>query len=146
MTNFERYAESQHELERLLSAATDAALRAKGCSMKLDFPPDGDWEAWLKSDETELSRPPVEPPEFLTPEQHNAKAVTDKLIGIRDAIGRRRRRVNRPYLPVTAFSIRVSTDTTCAGKRRDGGGKQEREDILQCKRHVSNGRTWYGTP
>lgn len=88
MTNFERYAESQHELERLLSAATDAALRAKGCSMKLDFPPDGDWEAWLKSDETELSRPPVEPPEFLTPEQHNAKAVTDKLIEIRDAIGR----------------------------------------------------------
>lgn len=88
MTNFECYAESPYELERLLSAATDAALRAKGCSMKLDFPPDGDWEAWLKLDETGLPRPSAKSPEFLTPEQHNAKAVTDKLTEIKDAIGR----------------------------------------------------------
>lgn len=41
-----------------------------------------------RASETGLPQPHAEPPEFLTPEQHNAKAVTDKLTEIKDAIGR----------------------------------------------------------
>lgn len=87
MTNFERYAESPYEMERLLSAATDAALRAKGCSVKLDFPPDGDWYEWLQAEEQDLPlAPPFPEPQRETAERYNAKMVTDKLAEIRDAI------------------------------------------------------------
>lgn len=87
MTNFERYAESLYELERLLSAATDAALRAKGCSVKLDFPPDGDWYEWLRAEEQDLPlAPPFPEPQSETAERYNANAVMDKLEEIKSSI------------------------------------------------------------
>lgn len=94
MTNFERYAENPEELTCLLSAATDAALRAKGCSMKLDFPPDGDWLEWLMSEESELPLSPLfEEPQGETAEQYNARIVIDKLTEIRELT----ERVNTPF-------------------------------------------------
>lgn len=96
MTNFEYYGQSADELTRLLSAATDAALRAKGCSMKLMFPPDGDWYEWLSSEyDGELPVEPLFPetPQNETAEQYNAGIVRDKLEEILSLVSR----INTPF-------------------------------------------------
>lgn len=90
MTNFDYYARNPDELTRLLSAATDEALRAKGCSMRLTFPPDGDWYEWLMSDQTDLPLAPFfpEPLQSETAEQYNKRIVTDKLNEIMELVSR----------------------------------------------------------
>lgn len=96
MTNFEYYGQSADELTRLLSAATDDALRAKGCSMKLMFPPDGDWYDWLSSEyDGELPVEPLFPeaPQSETAERYNARMVTGKLEEILSLVSR----VNTPF-------------------------------------------------
>lgn len=84
MTNFEIYADNPWDMEQLLNAATNAGLRARGCSMKLDFPPDGDWAGWLESEESDLPQPP--PLQSETAEQYNVRVITDKLAEIKDAL------------------------------------------------------------
>lgn len=101
MTNFEHYRQNEDELTRLLSAATDDALRAKGCSMKLTFPPDGDWYEWLLSEyDGELPVEPLFPetPQNETVEQYNARMVTDKLEEILSLVSR----VNTPFAQAVA--------------------------------------------
>ena len=96
MTNFEYYGQDESELTRLLSAATDDALHAKGCPMKLMFPPDGDWYEWLLSEYNgELPVEPLFPesPQSETAEQYNARVVTDKLEEILSFVSR----VNTPF-------------------------------------------------
>lgn len=95
MTNFDYYAKNPDELTRLLSAATDDALRAKGCSVKLTFPPDGDWYEWLMSEQEELPLVPLFPelPQNETVEQYNARIVVDKLKEIWELT----ERVNTPF-------------------------------------------------
>lgn len=95
MTNFDYYAKNPGKLTRLLSAATDDALRAKGCSVKLTFPPDGDWYEWLMSEQDELPLAPLfpEPPQSETAEQYNKRLVVGKLEEIRGLT----ERVNTPF-------------------------------------------------
>lgn len=93
MTNFEYYAQSADELTRLLSAATDDALRAKGCSVKLSFPPDdgGNWGDWLEAEyDGEFPAPPLfpDPPKSETANEYNIRIVTDALEAILDGIAR----------------------------------------------------------
>lgn len=119
MTNFERYAESPYELERLLSAATDAALRAKGCSVKLDFPPDGDWYKWLQAEEQGLPLAPLfpEPPQNETAEQYNARIAIEKLVEIRELS----ERVNTPFGQAVRDFINEAIDGIADVSRRMGG-------------------------
>lgn len=96
MTNFEHYGKSADELTCLLSAATDDALRAKGCSMKLMFPPDGDWYEWLLSEydgELPVETLFPEAPQSETAEQYNAGLVRDKLEEILSFVSR----INTPF-------------------------------------------------
>lgn len=84
MTNFEYYTESPAALEELLYGAVDDALSARGCTMRLKLPPDEceDWQSWLKAEyDGGLPSGPLlpEPPPHMTPEQHNAQILTDKL-------------------------------------------------------------------
>lgn len=91
MTNFEYYAQDPSVLDTLLYAAVGDALRAKGCSLKLKFPPDdcADWETWLNQEyDGGLTLPPMfpEPPQSETAEQYNVRIITDKLEEIKAAV------------------------------------------------------------
>lgn len=113
MTNFEYYRQNADELTRLLSAATDDALRAKGCSVKLTFPPDGDWYEWLASEyDGELPVEPLFPetPENETAEQYNARIVTDKLEEILSLVAR----VNTPFGQAVTDILTEATESVQA--------------------------------
>lgn len=92
MTNFEYYTATPARLDELLYGTVDDALSAKGCALKLKFPPDDceDWESWLESEYVDgLPLPPLFPdetPQYMTPEHHNAQVVTDKLQDILNTI------------------------------------------------------------
>ena len=113
MTNFEVYADNPWDMEQLLNAATNAGLRARGCSMKLDFPPDGDWAAWLESEESGLPQPP--PPQSETAEQYNVRVITDKLTEIKDALAH----IQTPF----AQSVRDILDAASDNIREFAGGR-----------------------
>lgn len=92
MTNFDYYTKTPERLDELLYGAVDDALAARGCALKLKFPPDecDSWQDWLESEYVDglpkLPLFPDETPQYMTAEQRNAQVVTDKLQDILNMI------------------------------------------------------------